>query len=117
MKTELKSSAILNTPTGPLLRNNNRPMLEFGAGFRQFLSSFPAEPEPTPAAAPVHQPLRFLEAVPAIDDCPIHGNVESSLASVQESLSRSLGAAIFLAARPTTQSLRLASAVHTVRSV
>lgn len=64
---------------------------------------------------PVRQPLRYLEATPAIDDCQF-ASASSSAYSVEDSLSRSLGAAIFLAARPTTKAMSLAGAVHTMRT-
>lgn len=88
------------------------PPSTFGQGFQQFLASAPAYQDEH-SGSRVAQPLRFLEAVPPADHWTFDSTVSPS--DVTTPLSESLGAAILLAARPTTKSLALAKAVHALR--
>lgn len=106
MKTSLKSSAL---PTMSAFHMPTPPST-FGQGFQQFLASAPAYADEE-FGAPVAQPLRYLESVPPADQWTF----DSTVAPRPDLLSESLGAAILIAARPTTKSLALAKAVHALR--
>jgi hypothetical protein len=77
----------------------------FGQGFLHYLASAPRDDDPERCdPSPIPQPLRFLDAVPAMYE---KSAVEATLMQPSpESLSGSLGDMISHAARPRTQTLR-----------
>jgi hypothetical protein len=82
-------------------------------GFRRFLASSDHELDAT--SPPSAQPVRFLDSVPPLVDTALDGPV-ASLLSVQESLSRALGSALLMAARPTEHAPSLSDAVRELRA-
>lgn len=113
MKTTIKTSALLNRSISSI--HPPTAVSTFGDGFRRFLASFPEDDVPEVTSRPLRQPLHHLEAAPVIDR--VGANPElPSLSKVQESLSRSLGDALFFAARPTLVSSSLAAAVQALRA-
>jgi hypothetical protein len=113
MKTTIKTSALTN-PSTPSI-HLPVPASTFGEGFRRFLASFPEDEVPEVTTRPLRQPLHHLEAAPVIDQVGTELPMPS-LSKVQESLSRSLGDALFFAARPTQRSSSLAVAVNALRA-
>jgi hypothetical protein len=109
MKSILKTSALPAMPSATF--HPPAAPSEFGRGFQQYLASSSTANDESGWTGTITQPLRYLEAVPSLGETA--ATVDSS--GVQIELSNSLGAALLLAARPTTQSLSLAKAVHALR--